>query len=202
MQDADAVVEIFIGARPAAIDAREQRPAGQRHAGSKRDQRDKVAAIQRQCGKLGLIDRIAYRATGGLQQRRLRHHLNRVCSRQSELDIQAGLIAQPQSQTGLTKLDEPGRTGRERILARRKSQQVIFAAPAGGDCKNGAGGLVCGADLRFRHHRAGRVQNRTEQFGLAGLPVTGRGEEQSTGQHPVCHTRPVVHTGQCISKQT
>src|SRR5207249_509267 len=48
LQDTDAVIEIFIRPRPAAVDARQCRStAGQRHAGRECDERNEAASIER-----------------------------------------------------------------------------------------------------------------------------------------------------------
>ena len=48
LQHGDAVEEVFVGARPPAVDARQRRVGRQRDAGRERGQRDEAAAVQRQ----------------------------------------------------------------------------------------------------------------------------------------------------------
>ena len=103
LQHADAVVEVFVGARPAAVDARQQRAAArQRDARRQRHQRNEVAAIQRQRFDFRLAHVIAHRAAGRFEQRRFRVHIHRLRRLpQFQLDIQPGLVADAQRDAGL-----------------------------------------------------------------------------------------------------
>jgi hypothetical protein len=79
LQHADAVVEILVGARPAAIDARQQRPAArQGDTGRERHQGNEIAAIEGQRLNFRLADVVVHRPVGGFEQRRCRIHLHRL----------------------------------------------------------------------------------------------------------------------------
>ena len=89
LQHRDAVEQILVGARPAAVDARQLRVGRQRHAGRERRQRDEGAAVQRQLHDLLVLDDVAEAGGLGAQHRRVRGHrdlLAHVADGQVEVD--------------------------------------------------------------------------------------------------------------------
>jgi hypothetical protein len=68
LQHRDAVEQVFVGTRPAAVDARELRAGRQRDTGYQRRQRDEGAAVQRQ-RRNGLLGDHLAQAGGGAQRR-------------------------------------------------------------------------------------------------------------------------------------
>ena len=127
LQHADAVVEIFVGARPAAVDPRQQRSAArQRHARRKRDQRNEIAAVQRQ--RFDLFARYVKtdRAVRRLQQAALSPLTSTVWAGLSDLqlNVQLDLVRQPKDDTGLL-------VGPESRAAQRSANTVPQADQAG-----------------------------------------------------------------------
>src|SRR5207244_100293 len=130
LEDADAVVDVFAHAWPAAVDARQQVSRRKVDSRRERDQRDKVPAVEWQRYNPFLFDDGADSTAGCFQQWRGGgdlYDLVRVSDRQIEVDFQAIADAQdnavpPQWREALLcrgELVRAGRHGQELVRSVR-----------------------------------------------------------------------------------
>ena len=89
LQHRDAVEQVLVGARPAAVDARQRRGRRQRDAGDQAGEGDEAAAVQRQVDDLPVVDHLSETGAFRPQQRRVGRHGDRLGHRaDGELQVE------------------------------------------------------------------------------------------------------------------
>ena len=107
-------------------------PPGSATPGRERDQRNKIAAIERQGLDLGLIDAEVHRRVGGLEQGRGGGHVDRLRGLADfEPHIEGGLIAQAQDYARLAVNAKSRLLDAYDVARWRQSEDMIFAALVG-----------------------------------------------------------------------
>ena len=179
LQHADAVIDVFADPRPASVDARQCRVRRQHDARRERDQRNEVAAIQRQGYDLLLVRHEAYRSAARLQQRsrgRDFHELIDVSYGQRQIQIQ--MIAHPQTDAGPFQRGKTLFSDRDLVVAGRKREKTIRAVGAGADLQFRIGAGVGDSDLGFRHGQPGGIPDDPCQLRFRGLQGAGDQQEK------------------------
>ena len=133
LEHGDAVEEILVRSRSAAVDARQERIRRQRDARRDGREHDEQAAVQRQLHDLLVLD-------DRPEARGLRSHDRRVCGDRHlfanvsdrEVEIDARLFAGRQADALAAHGLEAGELDIEAVLARRQARRGVDAL-AGGD---------------------------------------------------------------------
>ena len=184
LQNADSVVQVLVGARPAAVDARQQRPtARQRDSRGERHEGNEIAPIEGQSFQLRLDDVITHGAVSRFEQRGLSVHIHRLRGlAQFQFHIEPDLIADAQYDALLPVGAEAGLPDRQHILSGGQPEQMILSAVVGQDIEADAGGLILGGHSGFGRGEVLRILNGARQFGLAGLAEARQGEGCELGE--------------------
>ena len=185
LQHADAVVEVLVRARAAAVDPRKKLAVRQRHARRQRHQRNEVAPVQRQRLDPFLSHVQAHLPAGRLQQRRGGGDIDRLGGLADlQLHVERRPVRKAQDDARLAVCPEARSFDGQYVGAGGQPEEVILAPLVGKSGVPRHRGLVLGLDFRRLHRAARGILNRAGQFGAARLPETHRrSEDQSQGQN-------------------
>ena len=151
LQHRDAVEQVLVGSRPAAVDARQQRVGRQRDPGGQAGERDEGAAVQRQLHHLLVTDDGAEAGGLGAEDRRLCRDGELLADvADGQIEIDARLLAGRQVDAGTAHRLEAGEHDVDAVLAGRQARRRVDAVAAGDHDPP-----AIGADLGHRERRAG-----------------------------------------------
>ena len=177
LQDADAVIDVFVGPRAAAIDAGQKITVWKRNARGESDERDEVASVKRQRSDFLRLDVEADFGSASLQQCRTRGDFNRLIGQANfKLHIDGRAIRQTQRDTGLAVGAETRLLDAENIPSSRESEDMICAPLVRSNVVADSSGLIFGCGFGLENGESGGVLNRAKELSSARLGKAGDGQ--------------------------
>jgi len=199
LQYRDAVEEIFVGARPAPVDARKLRSGWERHSGRQRGQRDEAAAVQRELENPLVVHDRAQRRALRAQQCCIRLNGNPFnTSPDGKVEIDPDCLAGRETDALAAYRPETRDIDIESIRAGSKACSRIHTGRRRHDDSRALSVDGRDYDTCSRHDRAGLVANHPAHFtgadlaeGINGVrgSKTSRCRNQQTGSKGVRHSR-------------
>ncbi len=197
LQHRDAVEEILVRARPAAVDARQLRTRRKRDARRERRERDEGASVEGQ--RRHAIVRDDGAEAGGLGPERRRRRGDRdplLNAAGGEPDVGPRRFARRHMKAAPRHRREPVERDLEPVVARRQDRGAVEAVHAGRHAALLPGRRVRDRDRCRRDRRAVRVHHEAAHRSRSDLAGAGAQPQPHTQQHahpPSLHThKPVV----------
>ncbi len=194
LERGDAVEEVLIGTRAAAVDAREQRAGRQLHTGRELGELDEIARVQRDGFDVVLRDGGLYVGGLRLQDGQIAvdgDQLVRAADGQREIDGN-GLADVERNSHAPVRIEAVGARF-DLVAARREIREIVVAVGAGGGVVVGATTHLGEAHLRGGDGSSGAVGDAPfELAGYLGMErgAKGREDEQKDEQGVTTHEAP------------
>jgi hypothetical protein len=182
LQDRHAIEQVFVDARPSAIDAREG--GARRRCDARREchQRDETAAVEWQADDRGVGDDLSEAARFRAQRGRLAGHVDGFFeAADGERDVEAEAFTGGECDRVLDEALESVQFDREGVDARRQRRQRVKAFVAGDDDARIVGAQRANRHVGARQPRPVGSRDPSGQLGATCLREEWRGPR---GQHP------------------
>ena len=191
LQDGDAVEQVFVRARPSAVDARQRRRRcrGQRHSWHQARERHEAPPVERQIDDLPVVDDVAESRRRAAEERRVGRDGDGVGqAAELQLQIEAHGLAGRETDALPGQRPEAGQLDAHQIGSGRQPLDDETAGLARDGRPRQAGAHGDHRNGRASHRSARRVHDITGQRGSANLGPGRHGAHRRQPQPHACHT--------------